>query len=85
VLPPGGFTIKELAAEIDPVMLTGITRPAFGLVLRPEIAALSISGSSLLVAANAPLLNRLRRPAPQTVRCGVDTTPSRLYDTGVAL
>src|SRR5262245_66632976 len=38
---PGGFTIKELAAEIDPVMLTGITRPAFGHVLRPEIAALS--------------------------------------------
>ena len=37
-------------------------RPAFGLVLRPEIAALSMSGSSLLVAVNALLLKRLRLP-----------------------
>ena len=57
--------MKELAAEIDPVMLTGITRPAFGLVLRPEIAALSMSGSSLLVAVNALLLKRLRLPGPE--------------------
>ena len=38
----------------------GVFEPAFGLVLRPEIAALSMSGSSLLVAANALLLKRLR-------------------------
>ena len=31
----------------------GVFEPAFGLVLRPEIAALSMSGSSLLVAVNA--------------------------------
>ena len=41
----------------------GIFEPAFGLVLRPEIAAISMSGSSFLVAANAVLLKRLRLPA----------------------
>ena len=44
----------------------GVFEPAFGLVLRPEIAALSMSGSSLLVAVNALLLKRLRLPeAPE--------------------
>lgn len=38
----------------------GLFYPAFGLVLRPEIAALSMSGSSLLVAVNALLLKRTR-------------------------
>jgi Cu2+-exporting ATPase len=42
----------------------GVFEPAFGLVLRPEIAALSMSGSSLLVAVNALLLKRLDLPAP---------------------
>jgi Cu2+-exporting ATPase len=42
----------------------GIFEPTFGLVLRPEIAALTMSGSSLLVAVNALLLKRLRLPAP---------------------
>jgi len=41
----------------------GIFEPGFGLVLRPEIAALSMSGSSLLVAINALLLKRLKLPA----------------------
>jgi Cu2+-exporting ATPase len=40
----------------------GIFEPAFGLVLRPEIAALSMSGSSLIVAVNALTLKRLRLP-----------------------
>ena len=40
----------------------GVFQPAFGLVLRPEIAALSMSGSSLLVAINALLLKRLKLP-----------------------
>jgi Cu2+-exporting ATPase len=44
----------------------GVFEPAFGLVLRPELAALSMSGSSFLVAVNALLLKRLRLP-------GVDT------------
>jgi P-type Cu2+ transporter len=42
----------------------GVFEPACGLVLRPEIAALTMSGSSLLVAVNALLLKRLRLPAP---------------------
>nr|MDQ6911203.1 HAD-IC family P-type ATPase [Actinomycetota bacterium] len=42
----------------------GVFEPSFGLVLRPEIAALSMSGSSFLVAVNALLLKRLRLPAP---------------------
>ncbi|MDX8056498.1 hypothetical protein SK571_44590 [Lentzea sp. BCCO 10_0798] len=37
--------------------------PAFGLMLRPEIAALSMSGSSVIVAVNALALKRLRLPA----------------------
>ena len=41
----------------------GVFEPSFGLVLRPEIAALSMSGSSFLVAVNALLLKRLRLPA----------------------
>ena len=41
----------------------GVFEPAFGLVLRPEIAALSMSGSSFLVAVNALLLKRARLPS----------------------
>jgi Cu2+-exporting ATPase len=46
----------------------GVFAPAFGLVLRPEIAALAMSGSSLTVALNALLLGRLTLPAsvPET-------------------
>lgn len=40
----------------------GVFDPAFGLVLRPEIAALSMSGSSFLVAVNAVMLKRLSLP-----------------------
>ena len=39
-----------------------VFEPAFGLVLRPEIAALTMSGSSIIVAANAVMLKRLRLP-----------------------
>ena len=41
----------------------GVFEPAFGFVLRPEIAALSMSGSSVIVAVNALMLKRLRLPA----------------------
>ena len=44
----------------------GVFEPAFGLSLRPEIAALSMSGSSFLVAVNAVLLKRLRLPEAPT-------------------
>ncbi len=40
----------------------GVFEPAFGLILRPEIAALSMSGSSVIVAVNAIMLKRLRLP-----------------------
>jgi len=42
-------------------LAAGIFEP-LGIVLRPEIAAISMSGSSLLVAVNALLLRRLRLP-----------------------
>ncbi len=42
----------------------GVFAPAFGLVLRPEIAAQNMSGSSLIVALNTLLLQRLTLPAP---------------------
>lgn len=42
----------------------GVFEPAFGLVLRPEIAALSMSGSSFIVAVNALMLKRLKLPSP---------------------
>ncbi len=38
----------------------GVFYPAFGLMLRPEIGALSMSGSSLIVAVNALLLKYTR-------------------------
>ena len=41
----------------------GAFQPAFGLVLRPEIAAITMAGSSLLVAVNALSLKRLHLPA----------------------
>lgn len=42
----------------------GVFEPAFDLVLRPEIAAITMAGSSILVAVNALTLKRLRLPAP---------------------
>ena len=45
----------------------GVFEPAFGLVLRPEMAALSMSGSSVIVAVNALMLKRLRLPEPPSV------------------
>jgi Cu2+-exporting ATPase len=40
----------------------GVFVPAFGFGLRPEIAALTMSGSSIIVAVNAVLLKRLQLP-----------------------
>ena len=58
----------------------GVFEPRFGLVLRPEIAALSMSGSSLLVAINALLLRGLKLPAAQTT--GAEGTGSSRAQTG---
>jgi Cu2+-exporting ATPase len=43
---------------------SGVFEPSLGLELRPEIAALSMSGSSFIVAVNALLLKRARLPQP---------------------
>lgn len=40
----------------------GVFEPAFGFTLRPEIAAMTMSGSSIIVALNAVSLKRLRLP-----------------------
>ncbi len=53
----------------------GVFYPAFGLLLRPEIAALSMAGSSLLVALNALSLKRARLPGIRRVEPG--ETPAR--------
>jgi P-type Cu2+ transporter len=45
----------------------GLFAPSFGLVLRPEIAAISMSGSSFLVAVNALMLKRLHLPSATSV------------------
>jgi hypothetical protein len=62
-----GVSVSRAALNRErrrPPIAAGVFEPAFGLVLRPEIAALSMSGSSLLVAVNALLLKRLRLPRP---------------------
>ena len=53
----------------------GVFEPAFGLVLRPEIAALTMSGSSIIVATNAVLLRRLSLPRSDERPSGVERTP----------
>ena len=60
----------------------GVFYPSIGLLLRPEIAALSMAGSSLLVALNALLLKRTKlvgiratEPAEQTAELGPAVSP----------
>jgi P-type Cu2+ transporter len=51
----------------------GVFEPVTGLVLRPEIAALTMSGSSIIVAANALALKRLHLPT--TEQAGPEPAP----------
>ncbi len=66
----------------------GVFQPAFGLVLRPEIAALTMAGSSLIVAVNALALKRLRLPvadaaSPQPAQQGQGSpTPTTGHSGG---
>jgi P-type Cu2+ transporter len=53
----------------------GVFVPSLGLVLRPEIAALSMSGSSFIVAVNALMLKRLKLPTPPQSKAAA-VTPS---------
>lgn len=55
----------------------GVFYPAFGIMLSPEIAAISMSGSSVIVAVNALLLKRLRLPAvpPAALPAGPSREP----------
>ena len=61
----------------------GVFEPSLGLVLRPELAALSMAGSSLIVAVNALMLKRLRLPEARDASPGaprpvpLDCTPTR--------
>jgi P-type Cu2+ transporter len=54
----------------------GVFEPSLGLTLRPEIAALSMSGSSLIVAVNALALKRLRLPEGPGARVAFGDRPS---------
>jgi len=54
----------------------GVFYPAFGIMLTPEIAAISMSGSSVIVAVNALLLKRLRLPAQPGVSTTVMAVPA---------
>jgi len=61
----------------------GVFAP-LGFVLRPEIAALSMSGSSLLVAVNALLLRGLSLPVPPPAGQPPGLAPSELRTQKVA-
>jgi len=54
----------------------GVFAALFGLVLRPEVAARSMSGSSLIVAVNALLRWRLKLPAPAPLEAQSFTAPA---------
>ena len=55
----------------------GVFEPTFGLVLRPEIAAITMAGSSFLVAVNALTLKRLKLPErPQPAALPKVSTPA---------
>lgn len=55
----------------------GAFYPSFGLLLRPEIAALSMAGSSLLVAINALLLKWTRLPGLRRTAPGSGSSAPR--------
>jgi Cu2+-exporting ATPase len=69
-----GWAIGYNAIAIP--IASGIFKPSLGLERRPEIAAISMSGSSLIVALNALALRRLRLPAPGDTQTTTDSPKS---------
>ncbi len=57
----------------------GVFAPSLGLVLRPEIAALSMAGSSLIVAVNALMLKRLHLPEAPAATVAARRLPDVLH------
>ncbi|NLT56124.1 MAG: hypothetical protein GXX79_16545 [Actinomycetales bacterium] len=70
-------TTRDLRNRL--LVAAGVFAPWFGLVLRPELAAPSMSGSSLLVALNALRLRRLRLPrsVPAVEEAAADVSGAR--------
>lgn len=60
----------------------GVLYPSLGVSLSPEIAALTMSGSSVIVAVNALLLKRLPLPATQDARLRAPTTVKEAVSGG---
>jgi len=63
----------------------GVFEPSLGLELRPEIAALSMSGSSFIVAVNALMLKGARLPAVRENGSGNESTTGPDQGTGERL
>lgn len=57
---PNGYNLIALP------IAAGVFYPALGLILRPGIAALTMTGSTVIATFNALLLKRLRLPTQQT-------------------
>jgi P-type Cu2+ transporter len=62
----------------------GVFEPSLGISLSPEIAALSMSGSSLLVAVNALMLKRLELPSPPEAGALAEQVPREPVPAGLA-
>lgn len=70
-----GFRVAEVFCAASVVLLAfpitaGLLYPSFRQLLRPEIAALTMAGTSLSVAMNAILLESTRLPGVRRTRLG---------------
>jgi Cu2+-exporting ATPase len=60
----------------------GVFVSSLGIMLSPEIAAISMSGSSVIVAVNALLLKRLRLPAQAAPAAASSPEPTPVPSQG---